>query len=101
MYKRILCRLLSVIPLILSPFLLRAQEVDFNEFVVETQKHIEDEDIMIMVWWMPTEIWVEMFKSAPDTSDDIIQQTKDVLNPYAIFFRIGLVFNQHVVLGYN
>jgi len=79
--KQLIPTLFCILPLVLF-----SQNIDFDQFVSDTQKTFKAEDNEIIVWWMPTEFWIIASQDDPDPDkDEIIQSLQNLLNPYSIF----------------
>lgn len=75
----------SVLLLLLFGSFVTAQEIDFNDFLNETQISSNDPDAMSMVWWLPTEFWEISFAQDENMSEAEINEFLNTLEPYSIF----------------
>lgn len=57
---------------------------NLQEIVTETQKVDLNGNHMKMIWWIPSEYWVEAFKSNPDMTEESIKSFISVVDKYTI-----------------
>lgn len=76
---------LSVI--VLSTVLTSAQNlnIDYNQFIRETQKNSSESGKINIVWWIPLEFWDITLKRNKTLSEDQIKKFIDELKPYSMF----------------
>jgi hypothetical protein len=64
-----------------------AEEIDLAKFAQETQKVLQADSSVLMIWWVPTEYWQESLKKT-----GLTQTQKDAfikaLDDYIIFFVV-------------
>ena len=73
--------------IVLSTGLTSAQNlnIDYNQFIRETQKNSSESGKINIVWWIPIEFWDITLKRNKTISEDQIKKFIDELKPYAIF----------------
>jgi len=73
----ILCGCLSL--------LFQAHAVDIQELVEDTQQVNQSNDAVSMVWWIPTEFWIENFKQDPTITEQQGEAFVATLVDYTVF----------------
>ena len=59
-------------------------QVDLIEFVKECQILKKDQSNMSMVWWIPTEYWIESMKAANQASPEMVQAIEEGMDDYIV-----------------
>ena len=60
-------------------------EPDMNKLIQETQKMLNEDDRITMVWWLPEEYWKASLKQGRAVTNDQIDQYMQFIRPYTFF----------------
>jgi hypothetical protein len=62
----------------------RAQDVDVNELIRDTQLTSQAANEILLIWWLPTEFWAASMKTNPTVTPAQIDEVRQVVQDYVL-----------------
>jgi hypothetical protein len=83
--KKITLLLLSITLLTSTPSYAQKLDVDYAQFLKETQKSNNNPDGLNLIWWIPAEFWKLALQNNPEITAQQIEEFCTVMAPYSLF----------------